>query len=801
MIDALNQIIEDGYNRGLVHNYTTQSGSKDKSLISISEESDLINFGSCSYLNLENEESLKEGVINAVKDFGTQFSSSRTYLSIGLYKELELLLGKIFHQPLIVTPSTTLGHLAALPVIVEPNDAVILDLQVHASIQMTVQQLKAKKISVHLIQHNCMESLEAKILHLSGKHDKVWYFADGVYSMYGDYAPFNELTDLLNKYDKFHLYIDDAHGMGWAGDNGGGVVRKHMGHHKKMVLAISLNKSYAAAGGCIVFPNEKMQRLVRNCGSTYIFSGPIQPPMLGAGIASAKLHLSDKFKERQIMLGDLIRFTNNLLDEFGLPQFQKTDSPLFFIPVGLPKVCYDIVMRMKEKGFFLNTASFPAVPMKRSGIRFMVNNSLSKNQIHAMLTCLEETYRDVVLVGEDSCFAISNNFKIPEFQLKSLKSVSGNTNKSTRPVVKVYDTIKDIDPKVWNKTFSEEGTLNYENIELVEDIFSGSIISSDCWKFFYVQVLDGNTVMLQSIITVALTKDDMLSPEHISEEVENKRKELGDDYLTTKTLITGTLVTKGNHLFIDYENANWRNGLEVFMETLNSISDEYDCGKVLIRDFSGEPNSELTKLMLELGFIKFQLPNNLLIDDLSWKDEDDHLKRLNQKYRYSVRKEILKHQDEFKLLFGIESDDILQAAYKLYENVHSKSLKLNVHKLPIDYFRKMCESDSYDVIRLYAQPGSGDKKLAGVMFSHINEDDYNALIVGLDYDYVYSLNSYKQILYQTLIRAKQLGKKRLDLAFTAELEKKKIGARPNSVFGFLQLSSHFNAAVLDTIGS
>ena len=151
-------------------------------------------------------------------------------------------------------------------------------------------------------------------------------------------------------------------------------------------------------------------------------------------------------------------------------------------------------------------------------------------------------------------------------------------------------------------------------------------------------------------------------------------------------------------------------------------------------------------------------------------------------------------------MFGIESDEILQAAYQLYENVYSKSLKLNVHKLPIHYFRKVSESDSYDIIRLYSKQGNSDKKLIGVMFSHINECDYNALIVGLDYDYVYVLNSYKQILYQTLIRAKQLGKKRLDLAFTAELEKKKIGARPISVFGFLQLSNHFNSAVLDTIG-
>lgn len=46
--------------------------------------------------------------------------------------------------------------------------------------------------------------------------------------MYSDYAPFTALDNLLEKYDKFHLYIDDAHGMGWTGENGNGVVCKYL---------------------------------------------------------------------------------------------------------------------------------------------------------------------------------------------------------------------------------------------------------------------------------------------------------------------------------------------------------------------------------------------------------------------------------------------------------------------------------------------------------------------------------------------------------------------------------------------
>jgi 7-keto-8-aminopelargonate synthetase-like enzyme len=75
-----------------------------------------------------------------------------------------------------------------------------------------------------------------------------------------------------------------------------------MKHHDKMVLAVSLNKSFGATGGYLVFPNTEMEEKVRNCGSTYIFCGPIQPPMLGAACASIKLHLSTELEDRQAEL-------------------------------------------------------------------------------------------------------------------------------------------------------------------------------------------------------------------------------------------------------------------------------------------------------------------------------------------------------------------------------------------------------------------------------------------------------------------------------------------------------------------
>ncbi|MEM9920208.1 MAG: bifunctional aminotransferase class I/II-fold pyridoxal phosphate-dependent enzyme/GNAT family N-acetyltransferase [Bacteroidota bacterium] len=805
MIDMLNQIVEDGYRRKLVHNFTCTESPVPNSSIVV-EDNEMVNFGSCSYLGLEKDPRLRNGVIDAVTKYGTQFSSSRLYLSVDLYSELERLMYQIFERPAVVSASTTLGHLATIPIVVGKKDAVILDLQVHSSIQMTVQQLKVKNIPIHIIKHNCMESLETKIKRLYNKHEKIWYFADGVYSMFGDYAPFEELDHLLKKYDKFHLYIDDAHGMGWTGKHGCGVVHSRMTQTEKMILTVSLNKSFGAAGGCIIFPNETLERKVRNCGPTYLFSGPIQPPMLGAAIASAKLHLSEDIGAMHAKLLELIQYTNKRLDDLGMPQFQKTDSPLFFIPVGLPKTCYDIISTMKERGFFLNTASFPAVPMRRSGIRFMVNAFLDKQKIDAMLMNLCEVYAECIAKNNTSYDKIAKTFAIAPFKL-NIESSSQDHLSDHVLDVGLYRSIKELDEQEWNDKFSRNGTLSYANLALIEEVYANEKTPENSWEFYYLIIKDrAGKLILMTPITVALVKDDIFHPGDVSEKIENLRSENSKYYLTSKTVLTGTLITKGKHVYIDYRHTHWKKALYTFIENLNKVLEQTGATRIMIRDFYGQQDDEFQKEMLDQGFTKFKLPNNMEVDQLNWEDQDQYLKSLPQKYRYNVRKEIIKYESNFVTSYEKpSSEEEIRRVYHLYEQVYEKSYELNVFKLTYGYFKRMCTADEYDIIRLYLKDQDAKERfgpsgiLVGVMFSHINQDVYNALIVGLDYDYVYSHKTYKQILFKTLLRARALDCKKLDLAITAELEKKKIGARPKEVFAYMQATEHLKGSILEFI--
>ena len=106
---------------------------------------------------------------------------------------------------------------------------------------------------VKMIRHNNMDMLEDFIKRGYNQYDKIWYMADGVYSMYGDFPRKKELLYLLEKYPKFHLYFDDAHGAGWTGINGCGSVFEDFKDSEKVVLISTLAKGFGSIGGIADF--------------------------------------------------------------------------------------------------------------------------------------------------------------------------------------------------------------------------------------------------------------------------------------------------------------------------------------------------------------------------------------------------------------------------------------------------------------------------------------------------------------------------------------------------------------------
>src|SRR4029077_7910733 len=108
----------------------------------------------------------------------------------------------------------------------------------------------------------------------------------------------------------------------------------------------------------LIFPDRESARLVRTCGSTLIFSGPLQPALLGAGIASARVHRAKELQTPQSKLHERIALFNLLAEERGLPLGSTEPTPIRFVRIGDSDATYRAAAELMKDGYYTNTAVY-----------------------------------------------------------------------------------------------------------------------------------------------------------------------------------------------------------------------------------------------------------------------------------------------------------------------------------------------------------------------------------------------------------------------------------------------------------
>jgi 7-keto-8-aminopelargonate synthetase-like enzyme len=367
-----------------------------------------LSFGSCSYMSLETWPELRNAAHDAIDRWGTQFHFSRVYVQCPLYEELECSLASMTGRPTLVAASTSLAHMAALPVLVEEGDSVVIDQFAHASLHTAMRLVPTAPLEI--LRHNRMELLDAALSRLAPTSKQIWYVADGLYSMLGDFADFEGLKQLLDAHPKLRLYVDDAHATSWTGFRGRGAALEHFGSDPRVVVALSLNKAFSAAGGALAVPSEALKLRIRRAGSTMLFSGPIQPPMLGAAVGSARLHLSEQFPSLQRELLSKIAHAARALERHQLVVGAPARTPIFQLHCASSRMTHAIVNRMRDLGYYCCAVTFPAVPVNRPGIRFTICRHNLNEDIDSFVAALAEAHGDI--------------------RTKLLRSASGDANPS-----------------------------------------------------------------------------------------------------------------------------------------------------------------------------------------------------------------------------------------------------------------------------------------------------------------------------------------------------------------------------------
>lgn len=788
ILNLVNEIVNNAESRGVARLVIQNDCANGNKIVLDGKE--LISFGSYSYLGLETDWRLKQAAIDGIHKFGLQYPSSRVYTSLPAYVELETLFEKIFGAPVVLTTSLSLGHAGVLPVLISKEDIVILDQHVHSSVQDAAQRLKAKSIDLRIVRHNDLKALEAMIQQYSQSHSRIWYAIDSIYSMYGDVAPLKELYELILKYPSFHLYIDDAHGVSSYGKNGSGWALDQIPLHERIVLTTGMAKAFGTMGGIFVIKDPELHERVKNCTGSLIFSGGHPVPILSASIASARIHLSDEIYERQDELEVKLLYCHELLKKKGIPDISNPRTPIFFIALGLLKVGYNMVRRMIDDGFYVNLASFPAVSESCTGIRFTVNINHSYEDIELLVEAIAKNYplalKDQNVSTEDVRRAFR---KVPSFPQKMMDIAADNTEELK--IIR-WNTIAKVDKARWDSEFIDSPLMQSQFLSQIESIFRGNKKIEDNWIFHYFEVVDSNSeTILSTFFTQFLSKEDILSPSHVSKKIEDSR--LADKYaFTSETLMMGSLVTEGEHLKVNRNNSNWREALSLLLKEVENLKDRLGINTVVLRDFSLD--EELFSCLLDESYLKIELPDSHRILDLSWDSVDEFTGQFKKHRRKYLRKVVLENEENFEVeIVKNPTESMVGHYWQLYSNVNEKSLEINNFDLPLNFFSKVLTNEDWEIIQLSHKESS---KVAAVMLCNHSKAVYTPLLVGMDYELLHT-NCYPQVLWQTIIRAKGLNASMIPLGFTASQIKRKFGATTDTKYGFVKMTDNFSLQQLN----
>ncbi len=346
-------------------------------------------FGSYNYLNLANNEEVKEKAVKTLRDFGVGSGGVRILTgTFAIHKELESKLAKITgHEDALTIPSGYGTNIGVIPGVMNPLNfaekmglpgAVIYnDSYNHASIVDGNLLSGAKMVK---FDHLDWRDLNNKISEADHKALRKLIITDGVFSMDGDIAPLGEIYNVAKENDAL-LMVDDAHGFGALGIDGGGTAVS-LGLKGKVDINMgTFSKGIGVSGG-FVSGSKELIDLLRVTTRSYMFSDSLSPVIVGAVMAA--LEYIHEHPEIIVKLSANAKMLRERLNELG---FDTLGSSTHIVPLvtGDTKTTIMFSRLLLENGICGPAVRWPAVPRDKGRIRLAVTAGHTEEQIDTLV--------------------------------------------------------------------------------------------------------------------------------------------------------------------------------------------------------------------------------------------------------------------------------------------------------------------------------------------------------------------------------------------------------------------------------
>lgn len=374
------------------------------------------NFSSANYLGLEQHPKIIAAGIHGIESLGNHSGCSRAFTSheniIRLEEETSKLVGA---EKSLICANVSHMHTGSIPALFSGEDCeIFIDKYAHASMYQASLMTKGKGTLLTRVDVDDLNQVET-LLSESKRAVKA-LLIDGLYSMQGNIPDIKALQKLCDAHNAI-LYIDDAHGLGIYGENGGGVAELLDLNFDNMILVGSYQKGLGAFGAFISGPASLID-YIRVSSKSYIFSGTLQPQSVEGALAAIELSRSDEGRQLRADLYRKSKYIRCELKDLGFDVLDPAgDSPIISVELGADLRTLMAGRMIFDDGIFLNSVLYPAVPKDKGILRISLNSIHSDEEITKLLGAFEHLARHL----SENKSKISENFKYLKEMWKSFR--------------------------------------------------------------------------------------------------------------------------------------------------------------------------------------------------------------------------------------------------------------------------------------------------------------------------------------------------------------------------------------------
>ncbi len=343
----------------------------------------IVNFCSNDYLGLANHPAVVQAFKTAADHYGVGTGSAHlicghTAAHHALEEELAAFTGR---ERALLFSTGYMANMGVISALVGRGDAVFEDRLNHASL-LDGGLLSGARFKRYA--HADVDHLDGYLKNAGGNKLIV---TDGVFSMDGDFAPIKALAAAAKVHDAW-LMVDDAHGLGVIGEQGGGILDYYgLNQEHVPVLMATLGKGLGTFGAFVAGSEVLIETLIQKA-RTYIYTTALPAAVAEATRASLNIVIAEGW--RRDKLNALAEHFRRGAKQLGL-QLLASSSAIQPIIIGDSHRALAVSRALLDQGLLVSAIRPPTVPQGSARLRVTFSALHEQQHIDRLLDALDKT--------------------------------------------------------------------------------------------------------------------------------------------------------------------------------------------------------------------------------------------------------------------------------------------------------------------------------------------------------------------------------------------------------------------------